>query len=185
MLGIKKMKRSILTQVNLFRFNIRKWIFGFEVSNLFIQRVDKYSILFILKNNGARIGKNCDIESGQIFHNCKDYSNLIIGDNCHIGKNCFFDLRDKVIIKNGVVISMQCTFITHIDLAKSNLSVNFPPKSGPIKIYDNCYIGVKSTILHGVEIKEGVFVGANSTVIRNTNANELIGGTPAMFIKKI
>ncbi len=179
------MKRSILIQMNLFRFNIRKWFFGFEISNLFIQRVDKYSLLYILKNNGARIGKNCDIESGQIFHNCKDYSNLNIGDNCHIGKNCFFDLRDQIIIKNSVVISMQCTFITHIDLAKSNLSINYPSKSGPITIDNNCYIGVKSTILHGVEIKEGVYVGANITVIKNTESYELIGGTPAIFIKKI
>ena len=77
---------------------------------------------------GARIGKNCNIQSGQVFHNCRDYSNIEIGDNCHIGKNCFFDLRNKIVVGKNVTISMQCTFLTHIDLSNSRLSNIYPKR---------------------------------------------------------
>ena len=185
MFGIKKLKRWILIHINFFRFNIRKWLFGFEISNLFLQRVDKFSMQFILKKNGAIIGKDCDVESGQIFHNCKDYSNLNIGDNCHIGKNCFFDLKDKIIIKDNVVISMQCTFITHLDLARSKLSQKYLKAKSSITICEDCYIGVKTIILKGVVLNKEVLVSANSTITESFGSNILIGGTPAKYIKKI
>lgn len=185
MFGFKKIKRLIIVQVNFFRFNIRKWFLGFESSNLFLQRVDKFSVQLILKKNGAIIGKDCDIESGQIFHNCKDYSNLSIGDNCHIGKNCFFDLKDKIIIKDNVVISMQCTFITHIDLANSKLSQKYLKKKSSITICEDCYIGVQTTVLKGVILEKEIFVAANSTISKSFKSNILIGGTPARYIRNI
>ena len=126
--GLRRKLRFILSYLNLFRFSLRKFFLGFDSANNFVRKVDKTSIQLILKRNGATIGENCDIETGLTFHNCKDYKNLIIGRNCHIGKNCFFDLRDKIIIKNNVGISMQCTFITHIDVLKSDLS-NFYPQN--------------------------------------------------------
>jgi len=97
--GTQKKLRLLNVYFNLFSFKVRRNLLGFDVANQFMQRVDKSSIQLILKRYGATIGKNCDIETGLIFHNCKDYSNLIIGNNCHIGKNCFFDLQDKVTIK--------------------------------------------------------------------------------------
>ena len=44
------------------------------------------------------------------------------------------DLRDKIIIDDNVVISMQTTFITHIDMTKSELNERFPAKSASIRI---------------------------------------------------
>ena len=116
--GFLKKLRQINIYKNLTCFNICKYLLGFENANLYLRRIDKNSLKLILKKNGAKIGENCDIENGLIFHNCNDYSNLVIGDNCHIGKNCFFDLREKIELGNNVVISMQSTIITHIDLNK-------------------------------------------------------------------
>ena len=90
-----------LAYINLLKFYLLKYIINFETANLYIQRVDKQSLQLILKKNGAKIGSNCDIETGQIFHNCKNFSNLKIGNNCHIGKNCFIDLRGEIIIENN------------------------------------------------------------------------------------
>lgn len=184
-LRIHRKLRLCIAYFNLFRFYLRKIFLGFEYANIFIRRVDKISILLILKKNGAKIGINCDIESGLTFHNCKDYSNLIIGNNCHIGKNCFFDLRDRVIIGNNVVISMQCTFITHIDMSKSYLSQIFPQKQKRIKINNNCYIGAKSTILMNVEVGENSFVASGAVVTKNVKSNIMVGGVPAKMIKEI
>lgn len=184
-LGIYEKIRNFYAYCNLFRFTIRKKLLGFDVANQFLQRVDKVSMQLILEKNGATIGKDCDIETGLIFHNCKDYSNLIIGDNCHIGKNCFFDLRDKVIIGNNVVISMQCTFITHIDMNKSALRNRYPSTNAPIQIMDNSYLGAKVIVLKGNQIGENVIVAANTLITKSTESNCLMAGTPAKKIKDI
>ncbi len=177
--------RTVYAYINLFRFWMRNLFIGFDVANQFTQRVDKISLQLILKQNGASIGKNCDIETGLVFHNCKDYSNLTIGNNCHIGKYCFFDLRDKIVINNNVVISMQCTFITHVDMSKSPLSKTFPAKQEKVIIEDNCYIGANATILMGIKLEEGSFVAAKSLVNININRKTMFGGVPVKFIKEI
>ncbi len=184
-LGISRKIKTLISYINLFRFTIRKVFLGFEYANIFIKTVDKHSVQLILYKNGATIGKNCDIESGLTFHNCKDYSNLIIGNNCHIGKNCFFDLRDKIIIKDNVVISMQNTFITHIDMSKSEISNIYSPKSKSIIIHSNSYIGANSTILMGVEIEKSSFIAAGSLINKDVNSNTMVGGIPAVVIKKV
>lgn len=184
-LNLYRKYRHVIALINLLRFSIKKHLLGFEFANLFIQRVDKVSLQLILFRNGALIGLDCNIETGMIFHNCKDYSNLKIGNNCHIGKNCFFDLRDKISIGNNVVISMQCTFITHIDLSKSQLSETYKTKSDAIFIKDNCYFGAHAIVLNGVTIHERVLVASGSLVIKNIDANSVVGGVPAKLIKKI
>ncbi len=183
--GIRQKLKKLYAYHNLIRFQLKKTLFGFDVANVFFQRIDKLSLQLILKRNGATIGNNCDIESGLTFHNCNDYSNLTIGNNCHIGKNCFFDLRDKIIIGNNVVISMKCTFITHMDMSKSELTKQYPPVQAPIVIKDNAYIGSESQVLKGVIIGERAFVAAKALVVKDIKADSLVGGVPAKMIKKI
>lgn len=184
-LGLRKKARNIFAYYNLFKFVIWKTLFGFEYANILLQRVDKNSIQLILKKNGAQIGFNCDIETGLIFHNCSDYSNLIIGDNCHIGKNCFFDLSDKVVIGQNVVISMQCTFITHIDIGNSKLRNIYPHEKKKIIVCDDCYIGARSTILMGIKLNEKSIVAAGAVVIKNVEPHTLVSGVPAKKIKDL
>ena len=184
-LGLYRKYRFLIAYVNLFRFWIRKVFIGFDVANLFIQRVDKYSVSLILRKFGAKIGNNCDIETGIVFHNCRNYNNLVLGNNCHIGKNCFFDLREKVIIGDNVVVSMRVSFITHMDMSKSKLTLIYPNVSKPIKIKDNAYFGLNSTILMGVEVGKNSFITAGAVVVTNVAANTMVGGIPAKKIKDI
>lgn len=183
-LGLYRKYRMLYAYLNLLRFSLRKNLIGFDVANIFIQRVDKISLQLILKKYGAKIGNHCDIETGLIFHNCKDYSNLSIGNNCHIGKNCFFDLRDRITIGNNVVISMQCCFITHIDMSKSPLKQLFPAKQLYIHIHDNCYIGAGVRILMGTTLNKNAFIAANSLVIKDVDENRLVSGIPAKYSDK-
>lgn len=184
-LGLKIKYRVLIAYLNLIRFTLRKVLIGFDYANMFLQRVDKLSLSVILINNGAKIGKNCDIETGQVFHNCISYSNLSIGNNCHIGKNCFFDLREKIIIEDNVVISMQCAFITHIDMIKSNLSKYYPSKAIEIKIYENSYLGARTTILFGVTIERNCVIASNSMINKNTNPYTIVAGIPGKLIDSI
>lgn len=167
----------------VFFFTVRYFLFGIDSANKYLEKVSKPAIIPILRLFGAKIGKNCDIQTGLIFHNCYNFKNVEVGNNCHIGKNCFFDLRDKILIEDNVVISMQCTLITHIDMTKSELSQQYPASKAPIKIGKNAYIGVKACILMGVEIGINSFIGAKSLVTRNVADYSRVGGIPAKEIK--
>lgn len=182
-LGLYRKYRTVYAYLNLFRFGLKKVFLGFDVANMFIQRVDKHSIQLILRKNGAVIGDGCDIETGQIFHNCHNYSNLIIGSNCHIGKCCFFDLRDKITISDNAVVSMNVTLITHIDAGKSPLTDIFPSVSQPINVGFGAYIGANSSILMGVSVGSRSFIAAGSVVIDTVCENILVGGVPAKEIR--
>ena len=184
-LGISKFFVRQNVRKNIIVFYLRRKIFGFDNANLMLRRVDKNSIKDILIRNGAEIGDDCDIETGITFHNCTDYKNLKIGGNCHIGKNCLFDLRGKIIIEDNVVISMQSTFITHLDLNKSELKKYYPAKIGNLIIKKNAYVGANSIILMGVTLNEGSFVAAGSVVTKDVEAFTMVGGVPAKIIKKI
>jgi len=181
----KQKIKGIYTLFNLYRFKFRKIFLGFDAANQFIQRVDKISLKKILIANGAQIGEECDIETGLIFHNCESYSNLIVGNNCHIGKNCFFDLRDRVEIQDNVVISMKCTFITHMDMSKSGLNSKYPPIQKGQLIKANTYIGAGATLLMGVQTGEYSFIAANALVTKSVEPFTMVGGSPAKFIKEI
>ncbi len=184
-LGLYQKYRMVYAFYNLLLFFLRKKLLGFDVANQFLQRVDKISLQLILKKNGADIGRACNIETGLIFHNCRNYNNLIIGNNCHIGKNCFFDLRDTVTIGDNAVISMKVTIITHIDMSKSVLNKHYPTEKSPVKIGLNVYIGVNATILMGTELGENSFIAAGSIVNRNVEPYTIVGGIPAKIIKEI
>jgi acetyltransferase-like isoleucine patch superfamily enzyme len=170
---------------NLFKFWLKVHLFGFSVANNFIQLVDKESLYIILKRYGASIGENCDIETGITFHNSKNYQNLTIGDNCHIGKHCFFDLKDKINIGNNVTISMQCTFITHQDMGNSSLVSLYTKSQSAIFIGNDVYIGARVTLLQGISIGKEVVIAAGSLVNNNAKERTIVGGSPARFIKEI
>ena len=78
---------------------------------------------------------------------------------------------------------MQSTFITHIDMTKSNLHMNYPSGSEPIIVGDNCYIGANSILLKGVEVGNKSLIAAGSLVNNNVAPNTVVGGVPAERIK--
>ena len=174
---------SILFDVLVFSY--KSMLLGFDSGNNYLSQVSKPSIIFIIRLFGGSVGKDCDINTGINFHNCKSYRNLNIGNNVHIGKDCFFDLRGKITLADNVVVSMQSTFITHIDMTKSALSSSFPCRVGNIIVHTNSYIGVRSTVLMGVAIAENSFVAACSLVNKSNEPSEMIAGQPAKKIKSI
>jgi len=184
-LGISKTLNKLLIKKNIIEFFLRRKILGFENANNLLGRVDKNSVIPILKANGAVIGNNNDIESSLLFHNCNNYKNFEIGNNCHIGKNCFFDLKNRIEIEDNVVISMQTTIITHQDLTKSILSKLYPSISKAIHIKKDTYIGANAVILMGVTLNEGSFIAAGSLITKDVPSFTMVGGVPAKEIKKI
>lgn len=166
-------------------FLLREFFLGFENANNYLKRVSQSSIIPILRMKGAKIGDRCNIQSGIVFHNCQNYSKLIVGNNCHIGKCCFFDMRETITIGDNVVIGMKNTFITHIDMSNSILRNRFPATQKPLIVEDDVYIGANCNIIMGVTIQEKAFIAANSLINKNVKKLMMVGGVPGKEIKKI
>ncbi len=49
----------------------------------------------------------------------------------------------------------------------------------------NAWIGARTTILPGVTVGENAVVAAGAVVTKDVEANTIVGGNPAKFIKKI
>ncbi len=184
-LGIYRCINKLYINFIVLKFQIRKIIFGFENANKMFLTMDKRAAIPLLKKFGASIGEYCDIETPLIFHNCTNYKNLKIGNSCHIGKYCFFDLKDNIEIGDNVTISMQTTIITHLDLRSSKLSKIYPSQSNSVTINSHTYIGANSLILSGVTLKEGSFIAAGSVVTKDVDSFTMVGGVPAREINRL
>jgi len=115
---------------------------------------------------------------------------IIVGDNVGISgvaivAHLSITIGNNVKIGGGVCI--YDTDFHSIDPANRNdgiLDKKFENKQ-PVIIEDNVFIGAHSTILKGVKIGENSLVGACSVVTKSIPSNEIWGGNPARFIKKI
>jgi acetyltransferase-like isoleucine patch superfamily enzyme len=169
---------------SIISFLLRYILVGRSNAFTYLSRVGKESIIPILRIMGASVGKNCDVETGIIFHNCYDLRNLSLGNNVHIGKNCLFDIRNEVRIGNNVVISMCCSFITHIEMSQSNLASTYVSNNEKIIIGNHTYMGIGTVVLKGVTIGDSVLVGAKSLVNRSFTQKSVIMGAPAKLTSK-
>ena len=97
--------------------------------HLFVEAANRFlsSIAFsamvapALRLFGASIGKKAHIYSPLILNNTK-FTNLSVGDNCHIGRGVLLDLADRIEIGDNVTISMNATIVTHVDFGRSPMA---------------------------------------------------------------
>ena len=183
--GFRTILKKLIILYDLIRFFISKKLFGFDNATKILYDCLKESVIPILKVNGAAIGFNCDIESPLIFHNAQDFSNLVVGNNCHIGKNSFFDLRDKIEMGDNVTLSMNTSIITHIELGQAELKYLYETKIKKVIIEDSVYVGANSIILMGVIIHQSSLIGAYSLVNKSIPENCVAYGNPAKVVKSI
>ena len=177
---------KIARMLDIMRFRIRKSFFGFHDANRLLLSINKLAVIPILKANGANIGDSCDIESPLVIHNCDNYEHLVVGSGCHIGKNVFLDLKDRITLEPSCTVSMGTTIITHIDVGKSMLSTRgFPKKQDCVLLEKGSYVGANVTILHGVTIGRYAVISAGAVVTADVPPYTLAGGVPARRIRKI
>jgi len=113
----------------------------------------------LLKIGGVHLGKGCFIGSNVNFDGI--YPNLIeVGDNCVITSGThilshFFNTKDRRFYAGRVVIG------------------------------NHVFIGLNTLIVNPVNIGDNAVIAAGSIVNKDIPANEIWGGNPARFIKKI
>lgn len=121
----------------------------------------------IVKGNGKlTIGNNVGITSSLIC--C--WNNITIGDNVKIGGgNRIFDTN----------------FHSIDPIFRKSDNDEIKTKTAPIYIENDVFIGTSCIICKGVTIGENSIIAAGSVVTKNIPSNEIWGGNPAKFIKKI
>jgi len=186
-LGIKTSFRRIKVQFDLLFAQLLYIFINLDAVGLFLKKLNKQSVEAVLRKFGAKIKQNCDIESGLTIHNARvDFSNLYIGDLCHLGKELFLDLRAPILIHEKSTISMRCVILTHMDISHSGpFGKKFAQNAMKVEIGPRAYIGAGAIILPGVKIGEGTIIGAGALVNKDVAPWTVVVGVPAREVRKI
>jgi acetyltransferase-like isoleucine patch superfamily enzyme len=161
-------------------------VYGYEGLNLLFRLLPSGQIIYVLRKYGAQIGENVRIQNPFTVHNADKlkppFLNLSIGNDTYIGRNCFFDLANKITIEDNVTISHFCVINTHTDAGKSPLSKEIlKSSSGVVYIQNGAYIGLRVTLLQNVIVGQKSIIGAGSLVKENVQSNSLVAGVPSKF----
>lgn len=116
----------------------------------------------------------------------EEWSEIIIGDNVAINNAFSIECSSKVVIENDVLIGVNCSIIDNDghDLAIEKRNVG-NPKTAPIHIHQNVFLGSNVSILKGVVIGENSIIGNSSVVTKNIPENVIAAGNPAKVIRNL
>lgn len=157
-------------------------------------RLGKYCVVGDNCNISARY--DSDIEFGT---ECVLRDDAYIFDkyasNIRIGDRCTFEKRTTMIAVSGSNILVGSGFMGSFDVSiiDNDGHALYDKASGirynhdtSIKIGDNVWVGLKSSILSGSVIPDGAIIGANSVVTKKSKMmmGSAIAGNPAMTVKE-
>ncbi|WP_158847905.1 acyltransferase [Algibacter sp. L1A34] len=160
--------------------------------------INGFMKVFVTRRGQVTIGKKLLINSGH-NHNIIGRQQktifwvegkLIIGNNVGMSSvaiicNHDIEIGNDVTIGGNTVIydtdfhSLDSTI--RIDKSKDKTNA----KKGKVTIKNRVFIGAHSTILKGVTIGENSIIGACSVITKDIPANEIWAGNPAKFIKRV
>lgn len=150
------------------------------------------------KSSTVRIGDFCT------FNNSTNENHIGINKACSlvttsdallsIGTKCGFS-GVSICSTSNIEIGNYCNFGANVSIWDSD----FHPidylarrkhdiskiKSSPIFIGNDVFVGANSIILKGVKIGDRAIVGAGSVVTKDIPSDEIWGGNPAKFLRKL
>ena len=109
--------------------------------------------------------------------------NIHLGKNVFINSDCKFQDQGGIYIDDGALIGHGVVLATlNHDLAPEKRQQLHP---APIHIGKNVWIGANAVVCSGVSIGDNAVVAAGAVVVRDVEANTVVGGVPAKRIKRI
>jgi len=89
---------------------------------------------------------------------------------------------------NGIEIGDDVNMAPGVGLISANhdpLDNTVHIEAPPIRIGNRCWIGMNAVVLPGVQLGDGVIVGAGAVVTKNFDGPCIIGGNPARVIREL
>ena len=144
----------------------------------------------VVKNPNIIVGDYTyydDFETIENFEKNVKYLFDFIGDKLIIGKFCMI-ASDVTFIMNGANhLSESLTAYPFAifggDWTKAMDGKSYPTK-GDTTVGNDVWIGYGATIMPGVTIGDGAIIAAKSVVVKDVDPYTIVGGNPAMEIKK-
>lgn len=134
--------------------------------------------IILLKIFRAKIGTNVIIKPSV---NIKYPWRLSIGNNSWIGENSWIDNLADVNIGSNVCISQGSYLLTGNHNYKK---LTFDLIIGDINIEDGVWIGAKSIVCPGVNMRSHSILTVGSILTSDTDAYSIYSGNPAKFVRK-
>lgn len=125
-------------------------------------------------------GKNINIEHAANFGTG---AGIKIGDYSGLGIRC--QVRGPLTIGNNVMMGPDVIILTNSHIF-DRTDVTIRAQGGgvnPVSIGDDVLIGTRAIIMPGVNIGNGVIIGAGAVVTKNVPDYAIVGGVPAKIIK--
>jgi acetyltransferase-like isoleucine patch superfamily enzyme len=168
---------------HLLVLSFKRWIYGIEAVNEQLVR-STIGVGEVLAHFGASIGQECVIHGPLILHNtARDYSNLVIGNNVHVGRGVLLDLADEIILEDDAVISMNCTLLTHQNVGERALKGRHRRQIQALRIGAGAYLGASVTVLAGCHVGARTTVGAGAVLTQPLPEDVTAVGVPARIIR--
>ncbi len=139
----------------------------------------------LLRALGVTVGRRSSIHPPFRIANRKPKrlaDQLVLGDDVYIGRDCLFDLKDRIVIGNRVTLAYRVCIVTHWDPGASRLAAARPPTQAPVTICDDAYVGTQATLLPGVTLGAACIVAAGAVVTHDVAPGTTVGGVPARAI---
>ncbi len=110
---------------------------------------------------------------------------MTIGENTWVGQMCFFHSAGGLSIGRNVGIGPCVRIITstHREAGIDIPILHSPVDFAPVRIEDDCDLGVGAIVLPGVTLGKGCQIGAGAVVTRSLAPYSVAAGVPARVIR--
>lgn len=134
----------------------------------------------MLRRMGMKLGPNTAVASGATFKGVR----VTTGRGCFINHEVYVD-RGELVLGDNVFVGPRVTFATRNHaLGDSNRRAG-ENVDQPIVVGTGAWIGAGATVLGNVVIAPGCVVAAGAVVTRNTEADGLYAGVPAVRVRDL
>ena len=122
------------------------------------------------------------LKKHHVFHEC--------GENVRIQSRKIPLYANLISFHNNISVASNVTFLTHDVMHTVFRTMTHEPDAfqehiGCIEVFDNVFIGSNVTIMSGVRIGPNAIVAGGAVVTKDVEANTIVGGNPAKFIKRV
>lgn len=138
----------------------------------------------LVKTLAKKCGTNVSIKQYVILENIH---NISFGNNVSVHPFCYLEGSGGINIGNNVSLAHNTSILSvNHTWNNPNIPIKYNPiKYAPVVICDDVWIGCGCRLMAGITVKSRSVVAAGAVVTKDVDPYSVVGGVPAILIKKI